>query len=60
MSVSNWGLFNCRGIIHALGGDIEIDSIEGEGTLVRITLPTSRGIGQEARSVKERNESRPD
>jgi signal transduction histidine kinase len=45
VSVSNWGLFNCRGIIHGLGGDIKIDSIEGEGTLVRITLPASRGVG---------------
>jgi signal transduction histidine kinase len=60
VSVSNWGLFNCRGIIHALGGDIAIDSIEGEGTLVRITLPTSRVVGQETRSGRERNESRPD
>jgi signal transduction histidine kinase len=41
VSVSNWGLFNCRSIIHRLGGDIAIDSIEGKGTVVRITLPTS-------------------
>ena len=45
VSVSNWSLFNCRGIVHGLGGDIEIDSIEGEGTVVRITLPAPPRVG---------------
>jgi len=28
----NWGLFNSRSIIHALGGEIALQSVEGSGT----------------------------
>ena len=36
------GLFICKHIIDAHGGEIEVTSIEGEGTMVRFTLPTEK------------------
>jgi two-component system NtrC family sensor kinase len=39
MSASNWGLFISRGIVTGHGGEIEIESEEGKGTLARIRLP---------------------
>jgi signal transduction histidine kinase/ActR/RegA family two-component response regulator len=35
------GLFVCRNIIDALGGEIEIDSEPGAGTVVRVILPAA-------------------
>lgn len=35
----NWSLFNSRQIIYEHGGDIRIDSAEGKGTTVWVTLP---------------------
>ncbi len=39
VSTGNWGLFNCRSIIHSLGGEIQLESVEGAGTTVKIILP---------------------
>jgi signal transduction histidine kinase len=39
VSTGNWSLFNTRQIIFEHGGDIQIDSIEGRGTTVSVTLP---------------------
>jgi signal transduction histidine kinase/pSer/pThr/pTyr-binding forkhead associated (FHA) protein len=41
VSTGNWGLFSSRQIVREHGGDIEIESIEGKGTKVRVTLPLS-------------------
>jgi signal transduction histidine kinase len=35
----NWSLFNSRQIVFEHGGDIRIDSTEGKGTTVWVTLP---------------------
>jgi putative PEP-CTERM system histidine kinase len=35
------GLFQCKAIIDAHGGKIEVQSTEGEGTTFKLTLPTS-------------------
>lgn len=40
VSTANWSLFNCRNIIAGLGGDIQIESVQGGGTKVRIVLPS--------------------
>jgi signal transduction histidine kinase len=39
VSTTNWGLFVSRSIITEHGGQLEIESIEGKGTLARIRLP---------------------
>jgi signal transduction histidine kinase len=39
ISSGNWSLFNSRQIIFEHGGDIRIDSAEGKGTTVWVTLP---------------------
>jgi two-component system, NtrC family, sensor kinase len=39
IATGNWGLFNSRSIIRALGGEIEIRSVEGKATTVTIALP---------------------
>ena len=39
ISSGNWSLFNSRQIIFEHGGDIRIDSVEGKGTTVWVTLP---------------------
>jgi signal transduction histidine kinase len=36
---ANWSLFNNKQILYEHGGDIEVRSEEGRGTLVRVTLP---------------------
>ena len=41
VTTGNWGLFNCRSIIHGLGGEIQIESVLGAGTTVKIILPVS-------------------
>jgi signal transduction histidine kinase len=43
VSTTNWGLFNCRNIIVGLGGEIQIESVEGKGTKVRVVLPLLTG-----------------
>ena len=35
----NWSLFNTRQIVYEHGGDIRVDTEQGKGTAVRITLP---------------------
>lgn len=39
VSSGNWSLFNIRQIIFEHGGDIHIDSAEGQGTTVAVTIP---------------------
>jgi signal transduction histidine kinase len=39
VSAGNWGLFSSRQIIQEHGGQIEIQSSLGKGTLVRVALP---------------------
>ena len=34
------GLYTCREVIHASGGSIEVDSVEGAGTTFRVVLPS--------------------
>jgi signal transduction histidine kinase len=35
------GLSLCKGLIEAMGGEISVESKEGEGTVFRFTLPAS-------------------
>jgi len=39
IAAGNWSLFSCRQILQEHGGDIEISSIEGQGTTVKVSLP---------------------
>jgi len=39
VATANWGLFSSRQIVREHGGDIEIQSSPGQGTVVRIVLP---------------------
>ena len=39
VSAGNWSLFNIRQIVYEHGGDIQIESAEGKGTLVSVTIP---------------------
>lgn len=39
ISIANWGLFNSKSIIVEHGGEISVDSTEGQGTTVTVTLP---------------------
>ena len=39
VSSGNWSLFNIRQIVFEHGGDIRIDSAEGRGTTVAVTIP---------------------
>ena len=41
------GLFLARAVIEAIGGNLEIDSVAGAGTSVRVTLPTDVSHGVE-------------
>jgi two-component system sensor histidine kinase RegB len=47
------GLFLARAVVEAVGGTLEIDSVAGEGTQVRVMLPTdvSHGAGPGARET---------
>jgi signal transduction histidine kinase len=36
---ANWSLFNSRQIVYEHGGDIRLETEEGQGTSVRVTLP---------------------
>lgn len=36
------GLSICHGIIHSFGGNIDVESIEGKGTSVRVVLPVAK------------------
>ena len=36
---ANWSLFNSRQIVYEHGGDIRLETAEGEGTTVYVTLP---------------------
>ncbi len=39
VSAGNWSLFNIRQVVYEHGGDIQIESAEGKGTLVSVTIP---------------------
>jgi signal transduction histidine kinase len=39
IAMANWGLFNARNIVVDHGGDIEIESTEGKGTMITVRLP---------------------
>jgi two-component system sporulation sensor kinase A len=39
ISIANWGLFNSKSIIVEHGGEISVDSTEGQGTTVTVSLP---------------------
>jgi signal transduction histidine kinase len=41
VATANWGLFSSRQIVREHGGDIDIQSTLGQGTVVRIALPVS-------------------
>ena len=41
VGTANWGLFSSRQILREHGGDISIESSPGQGTVVKILLPTS-------------------
>ena len=41
VGTGNWGLFTSRGVVAAHGGDIEIESELGNGTIARVRLPVS-------------------
>jgi two-component system sensor histidine kinase RegB len=41
------GLFLARAVVEAVGGTLEIDSVAGSGTSVRVTLPTDVSQGAE-------------
>jgi two-component system sensor histidine kinase RegB len=43
------GLFLARAVIEAVGGTLDIDSVAGAGTSVRVTLPTDVSHGAHAR-----------
>jgi two-component system sensor histidine kinase RegB len=47
------GLFLARAVVEAVGGTLEIDSVAGEGTQVRVMLPTdvSHGTAPGARET---------
>jgi histidine kinase len=52
----NWSLFNSRQIVYEHGGDIRLETTEGEGTAVHVTLPVARGstppVAQASRPVQ--------
>ena len=39
VSSGNWSLFNSRQIVYEHGGDIRVETAEGQGTAVHVTLP---------------------
>jgi two-component system NtrC family sensor kinase len=39
VSTGNWSLFNSRQVLYQHGGDIRIESSEGRGTTVTVSLP---------------------
>jgi signal transduction histidine kinase len=43
VGIANWGLFNSKSILLNHGGDIEIESLEGDGTTVTVRLPLRSG-----------------
>ena len=43
VAIANWGLFNSKSILLNHGGDIEIESLEGQGTTVTVRLPLRSG-----------------
>ncbi len=45
VATGNWSLFGARQIVHDHGGEIRIESREGEGTQVSVTLPLPAPAG---------------
>ena len=39
VSSANWSLFHSRQIVYEHGGEIRLDTAEGRGTAVHVTLP---------------------
>ncbi len=37
----NWSLFNSRQIVYEHGGEIRLETVEGQGTAVHVTLPAA-------------------
>ena len=52
VSIGNWGLFNSRSILVDHGGDIAIQSVEGQGTTVTVRLPLGSTAGSEVGAKK--------
>jgi two-component system sensor histidine kinase RegB len=51
------GLFLARAVLEAVGGGLDIESVAGAGTCVRVTLPTD--VAQGGAPVKRSRESNP-
>jgi signal transduction histidine kinase len=47
VAIANWGLSNSRSVLVDHGGNIEIESLEGQGTTVTVRLPLSSTAGSE-------------
>jgi two-component system sensor histidine kinase RegB len=47
------GLFLARAVIEAVGGSLDIDSVAGSGTCVRVSLPTDVSQGEPTQRTRE-------
>jgi signal transduction histidine kinase len=50
---ANWGLFISRSIILEHSGQIRMDSTEGKGTTVTVTLPTRQSAGDSTQAARK-------
>jgi two-component system, NtrC family, sensor kinase len=44
VAAGNWSLFSCRQIVREHGGDVAVTSPDGQGTTVRVTLPSVAAV----------------
>ena len=51
------GLFLARAVLEAVGGGLDIESVTGTGTCVRVTLPID--VAQSVEPIKRSRESNP-